>query len=309
MATRVILTQYRAGSLAAGTGTPPTIDPAWMRIYNLAGGAPQTVNRTGIAAVTGEFTVPRTADVQVGDFFRLGLGGGVSVDNLTPRAFQALQVIPEPASQKILFVEIFPPIPDEFESGLLDAWWTPQYSPAVDNATGELVIENAGPELSGNDPSDCPFIYQTINGDFDCFSWLKTDKGSGGAVRYGLLMAHDAVNDDLVAVGVKSAGTGLVYHRFDSTTANTETNGPTFTDETFGFVRLKREGKRFRSFYANAVTVPTEESEWTEILPPSDQYQTANDVRVGLAGFQKTGTDGSMRFRFLRNWKSEARSL
>jgi hypothetical protein len=60
--------------------------------------------------------------MEVGDIFRLGLADGLGIDNLTPRAFQALQIAPEPASQRILFVEIFPPIPDEFESGLLDAW-------------------------------------------------------------------------------------------------------------------------------------------------------------------------------------------
>src|SRR5436305_14913418 len=102
---RTSFTKYSPGAT-----TTATIAPAWLAIHARSAGAPAVVARGGVATgVTGQVQVTRWADVMVGD---------ILLETSTGRAFSVVQIYKQPAYIQALVSEIFPPIPDEFESGI-----------------------------------------------------------------------------------------------------------------------------------------------------------------------------------------------
>lgn len=283
--------RYRLGSLASGAGTPPTLAPGWLTIYSPAIGAPETVARGSVVLpVAGQIDFRREEDVRVGDLLK---------DQATGRIFTVAQMQDRPVQRRVLVAEVFPPIPDEFESGLIEAYWDLDGNWAINQTLGELVPVT----VSLADPAVASFCYQLLQGDFDVFTWVFADVGSSGAVRYALLKVQlNLLGPELTAVGVKNNGKG-VFVRVDKNPGIVETVEGSLSAGLYGFVRLKREGARFRTFYASATHPPTEETEWREINPPVNAWTSAADVLIGLAAYQNAGTTGSMRFRFLRNWR------
>lgn len=290
MGNRTKFLRYRFGS-----GTEETLLPAWLTIFSPSVGAAETVVDQVIQPVSGYVDCRRLADVLPGDVLREGAAGSVG------RVFVVSQVENRPATTRLLVAEIFPPIPDEFESGLLEAFWAADGDWVFDKATGSA---QPTPLPSLTSPSVSSYLYQTISGDFDCFCEVSVDAGSGVAIRHALLKAQaNLLGPDLVGVGVRNDGNVTVYRvdRVDPTLITTD--GLTVPDKFGLFLRLSRLGTRFRTFWAVG-DLPEKESQWAEIHAPSPgSWSTGNDVLLGLGAYQNTGTFGIVKFPFLRNWR------
>jgi len=295
MANRTAFLHYRLG-----TGTEGAIAPAWLTIYGAAIGAAETVVDRIIQPVSGYFDCRRAADVVPGDILREGKTGSLG------RVFIVTQIENRPATTRVLVTEIFPPIPDEFESGVREAFWAEDADWVVDKSFGAA---QPTPLASLTSPSVGNFLYQTIEGNFDCYTRVAVDTGSGGAIRHALLKVQEnLLGPDLVGVGLRNDGFPTFYRvdRVDPTV--TTTDGRSFTSDFQAYLRLQRIGTRFRTFWAALLDgEPEKEEQWTEINAPSiGDWTTAttNPLLIGLCAYQNTGTAGIVRFHFFRNWRS-----
>lgn len=293
MGNRTKFLRYRFGS-----GTEETLLPAWLTIFSPSVGAAETVVDQVIQPVSGYVDCRRLADVLPGDVLREGAAGSVG------RVFVVSQVENRPATTRLLVAEIFPPIPDEFESGLLEAFWAADGDWVFDKATGSA---QPTPLPSLTSPSVSSYLYQTISGNFDVWCGVRVDSGSAGAIRHAMLKAQaNLLGPDLVAVGVRDNGVPTFYRadRVDPTL--TTTDGLTVPSGLGYYLRLQRIGTRFRSFWAVQDSEPEKEAQWTEIYAPaSGSWSTSGDVLIGLAAYQNSGTSGLVHFDFFRNWQGD----
>lgn len=244
-----------------------------------------------------DFSLTGSSTLRVGDLLK---------DGTYSRWFLVVQLTEDKATRRALVAEVSSPIPDEFESGVIDKWWTASGGWAVDNTVGELALDGTGWNMSNMLAAE--HCSQSVEGDFDVYTWLKADAGSSGAKRYALLKASMGDLTDGVAVGIES-GANSSFCRVDyvdGSGGQVVSYGNTdLLNASFRYVRLKREGIRFRCFYANSTALPTKETEWTEIPPASWVYTNKQNVTVGPAGYVTTAAAIVLRWRFVRNWKDE----
>ena len=287
---RTQFTGYRRG-----TATTTTFNPAWLNVYSQAFGAVETRARgQQLRGVSGQVELIRNASVQVRDLLK---------DAQTGRIFEVIQLTDNTTTRKLLVAEVWPPIPDEFDCGIIETFWTDAGfgTWAMDPDLGEMGVSGAG--LTSTDPLGIPFLYQTISGEFDVFAQLKTSAGSGVVTRYVSIKAGSTNDLSAAVVGIKDDGTtAKFFHRQDTPSVNTSALGDTLASGNWGFVRLRRVGCRFAGFYATTTLPPILETDWVEIESVND-WLSFDDVRVGLAAYCD-GTLGSptIRFEFLRNW-------
>lgn len=293
MANRTKFLLYRLG-----TGLEATLLPAWLSIYGASVGAAETVIDRIIQPVSGFIDCRRLADVVPGDILREGATGSLG------RVFIVTQIENRPAITRCLVTEIFAPIPDEFESGSREAFWAEDGTWVVDKSQG-AVQPTPLPSLSA--PSVSSYLYQTMSGDFDVWSKVRVDTGSGGAIRHAMIKAQpNLLGSDLIAIGLRNDGSPTFYRadRVDPTL--TTTDSLTVATDLGAYLRLKRQGVRFRTFWCVLESAPEKDSQWVEVFAPaSGSWQTANDVLLGLGAYQNTGTTGLVYFDLFRNWQSD----
>jgi hypothetical protein len=201
---RTSFTRYRRGASSSAT-----LGPGWLDVFAPALGV-VAVGRQRLPprGMRGQIDFGRAADVAINDILK---------EAVTGRIFYVTQVAKLVSMKRAFVAEFWPPIPDEFESGLVDEFWTEFSSWTVSAAQGECLL-NAGAALSATSPIDIPYLYQTLasDNDFDVYAQLKADTGSGGAIRYSLIKCEPTNGDDrAVCVGVKDNGTAY-FVRIDT---------------------------------------------------------------------------------------------
>jgi len=285
---RTKMYRHRPGNVASRL-----VAPLWLTIYSQSAGAPRIVARGQIEeGVTGLVESSRSADIEVGD---------ILIDFYDARIFYVLQIEMRPARRKCTVVEYLPPLADEFEFGVIDSYWSATSEGwSVDASSGELKQTNP----SGTLPSAGRLLYQNVGIGFDAWARVKCDGGSGGAIRRALIGARSASSGLGVYVGAKDNGTNTIPVRLDEHAASTvaETSGTGVASASYLFVRLQRQGSRFRAFYNSGTVEPAAEADWTEIVPSGSQFTGADSLRVGACGYTQTGAAGEARLKFLRNW-------
>lgn len=283
---RTTFTRYRTGGAPAAT-----LSPAWVSIYAPAGGAPTVIVRGQVqSGVTAAIDVVRVADVLVNDFLKDGQDG---------RIFQVLQLEKQGGRLHLLAAEVKPPIPDEFESGAVEGYWTGS-GWTIDAPSGVIL----SPHPSATLPSLATLLYQDVDFDFDMWGRCRADGGAAGAVRRVLLAARHPSTGLGVYAGIKDDGANSTFIRLDEYSAGllAETTGAAFATATLGSVRLSRVGAMMHAYHSGE-TLPNEDADWTEITPGANIYTTtAQALRVGLAGYTQTGAVGDGRWQFIRNW-------
>ncbi|MGH2359747.1 MAG: hypothetical protein ACRDGM_04285 [bacterium] len=256
---------------------------------------PLQIYRAGdiLSGLAGQIDFVREALVSVGDLL---------CDQTTGRWFSVAQISDQPAIRRALVAEFLLPMPDEFESGVIDGYWTALHSLAVDVELGELYVQS-GSDLSKTTPLNIPFLYQLITGDFDIYARLRCTVGGGGNYGYALLKAGDTGDTKAVTVGVRMEGGSGQFVRQDYVSSIQEVSGNGLSQNAWGLVRLRRVGARIAAYYAPSPSTPEIEEEWIELQAGAGNAWTSTaQLRVGLAGYLSTGTTAGHRYSWLRNW-------
>lgn len=152
-------------------------------------------------------------------------------------------------------------------------------------------------------------LFQSISGDFDVWTSLRTDAGSVGNVRNAILGVQVVASSTGCFIGICDNGTTGEPVRYDVYTGSpnfdTDTNvDAAVSSATYYYARLKRVGARFRTFYRTVAGAPVAESDWTEITndAPISFASSLDNIRIGLFGVTNNSTLGEARWQFLRNW-------
>lgn len=287
---RLSFSIYRHGESAV----VGTLSPGWLYTYTRSLQPLESLHAVRSTTAEIQFSITASTEVRIGDLLK---------DSKFSRWFLVVQLAEDRAMRRVLVAEVSSPIPDEFESGVVCAWWTASSGFTIENVAGQLQLKGTGFNLTSMLAAE--HCSQSVEGDFDIFTWLVADTGSVGVKRYALLKASMGDLTDGVAVGIVDDGTPA-FCRIDFVDAS---GGQAVTElgelltGSYRYVRLKREGQRFRCFYANATALPTLEHEWTEIEPSSWVYTNSDDVTVGPAGYVSAAANITLRWRFVRNWK------
>jgi len=292
---RRAFTRYRLGGVASAV-----ISRAWLRVLGPSGGAPQILdpiaqqNRTLAAFIR----IQQSFDVKVADILKETASG---------RIFVVGQVQPEPGKTNLLHCsEIRAPIPDEFNAQSLEAFWTQTtsgFSASTDGPSEPVLLLSTMP--AGTLPSAAKGNYQLVSGDFDIWARVKTDVGSVGNVRHALIGARRPSDNLGCYVGVRDNGATGELIRLDEYAASTldTTSGLVASPATAYFVRLKRTGSRFQTFFKATLDPPVLDSDWIEIAnDPATSFSGVEDLRVGSWGYTNNSSAGSALWHFLRNW-------
>lgn len=288
---RTKFTLYRPGS-----ATTTSVAPAWLDIYSQPIGAPAVIARGGVSAgVTGRATFHRAQDVQVGD---------ILLEKSTARSFSVIQIYLKGAQKYALLTEILPPIPDDFETGVIEQYWAQTPAGAsifsILKPTGRLNLAG-GPSAAY--PSAGSRLTQSLNGDFDIWTKLESDAGGGASIRYPLIGAID-VSGAGAYVGLKNNGAAN-FVRIDEVSAGSITETVSVAaGGTSGYVRLRRIGITLHSYYSLSATEPAVEADWTEIQMPLFPFTSLATLSVGAFGYCNTGTGSALYWAFLRNWQA-----
>lgn len=296
---RRAFTRYRLGGVAA-----LAVPRAWLRILGPSGGAPQILdpiaqqNRTLAAFLRLQSSI----DVKVADILK---------ENASGRIFVVGQVQPEPGRTNLLHCsEIRAPIPDEFNAQSVEAFWTQtaaaSFFSSSDGPSEPVLLLSSMP--AGTLPSAAKGNYQTVSGDFDIWAKVKTDVGSIGNVRHGLIGARRASDGLGCYVGIRDNGSTGELIRLDEYAASTldTTSGLIAAPATAYFVRLKRTGSRFQTFFKATLDPPVLDTDWIEIAnDPATSFSGVEDLRVGSWGYTNNSSNGSALWHFLRNWSGQ----
>jgi hypothetical protein len=295
---RRAFTRYRLGGVASAV-----VSRAWLRVLGPSGGAPQILdpiaqqNRTLAAFIR----LQSSFDVKVADILKETASG---------RIFVVGQVQPEPGRTNLLHCsEIRAPIPDEFNAQSLEAFWTQTTSGFVSSSDGPsepVLLLNSMP--AGTLPSSAKGNYQTVSGDFDIWARVKTDVGSVGNVRHALIGARRPSDGLGCYVGIRDNGSTGELIRLDEYAVSTldTTSGLIAAPATAYFVRLKRTGSRFQTFFKGTLDPPVLDSDWIEIAnDPATSFAGTEDLRVGSWGYTNNSSAGSALWHFLRNWSGQ----
>jgi hypothetical protein len=287
-----------------GAGALPDKTPGFLSIYNTGSPAPEVFTRTGtIAAIAGQIDFSLTADVRVGDLLK---------EYKTLRLFSVAQIVPNAENRRVLVSEIAEPLPDDFETGIIESFWG--YSPSSpagavitsSPSLGKLVLN---PLRNGYDYSTA-FLSQPLPSDFDVFCRVSTDTG-GASVRYGglrVVINNDSggspdPNDVYLFFGILDNGSGQ-FVRLDKTSGVgvVTTTGVTFNTGYPVWIRLRRVGARLRTFQSIAEQIPVKDSEWLEVLGPALSFSSLLRLSFEITAWQTGGTNGFAYVETLRNW-------
>ena len=288
---RTKFTLYRPGNT-----TTATIAPAWLDIYSQPIGAPAVIARGGVSAgITGRADFHRAQDVRVGDIlFEMSSG----------RSFSVIQIYLKNAQKYALLTEVLPPIPDDFETGVLEKYWTETLAGSsvfsILKPTGRLNLAS-GPSAAY--PSAGSRLTQSINGDFDIWTKLESDAGGGAAIRYPLIGAID-ISGAGAYVGLKNNGAAN-FVRIDEVSAGSITETVSVAASgTAGYVRIRRRGITLHSYYSLSATDPATQADWTEIQMPLFPFTSLTALSVGIFGYCNAGTGSALYWEFMRNWQT-----
>ncbi len=288
--TRTKFTLYRPGST-----TTTTLTPAWLDIYSQPIGTAEVIARGGVSAgVTGRAAFHRAQDVRVGD---------ILFEPSSNRSFSVIQIYLKAAQKYALLTEILPPIPDDYETGVIEKYWTETLAGAslfsILKVTGRLNLAG-GPSAAY--PSAGSRLTQSINGDFDIWTRLESDAGGGAAIRYPLIGAID-VSGAGAYVGLRN-NAAANFVRIDEVSAGSITETLSVAaGGTAGYVRMRRRGITLHSYYSLSAT-PTTEADWAEIVMPLFPFTSLATLAVGIFGYCNTGTGSALYWEFLRNWQT-----
>lgn len=290
MSRRAALVRHRLGGIASSV-----VSPARLSIFGPPGGAPLIVSPNSLqVGVSGFADVGLRADVRVNDFLYW---------TEKDRWFRVTQLAPFPAVVRALVAEISAPLPDEFALQMIESWWTT-------TASGFSILTTDGSmNLTTMPAATLPSVakgcYQLVSGDFDVWTRLRADSGSGGNVRHALLGARDPASGLGIYMGLADNGVDADLRRFDEyqvATLNID-NILVIATATYAYVRLKRSGGRFRTFHRTGAVDPTTENDWTEDdNSAAVSFSSSAAMRVGLFGYTNNSTLGEARWQFLRNW-------
>lgn len=278
-----------------------TIDPGWLTILR-PGFTPKIITAVGEQSVTARVECKHTWSVKVGDILS---------DEFDDRVLLVKQVERKQQRQELLCEELRRPIPDEFDTYNLRAYWELQYATLAHLSTNHLSL--SVPVTSSL--AAAGICGQWVKGDFDV--WVY-DAGVGygevaanGAVSYGFLAARDA-NGNGVAIGIRRTGNGTTT--VDAGVRLDRTGGSQYTTTagTGQNYRLKRSGDVLRTF-ASATdlddvvpgVIPEDYAYpvdfWSVTYPTSTEFISSADLFVGWGGM--TTHSSNAQARQIRNWR------
>lgn len=287
MSVRRQFTRYRRGV----PGTAPTVGPGWLDIYNRAIGPVPSISN--VRSSSGQIDFGRGVSLYRGDILK---------DTNSSRLYFIIQLQERPSGVRAIVAELFAPIPDELECGIIEAWWTDAGvgTWAMDATSAELGVSGAG--LTSNNELGIPFLYQTVSGDFDVYAKVKTSAGSGLVARYVGIKAGSSNDLSAAFVGIKNNGSAAFHFAQRTASTNASAAGSAYGNDLYGWVRLKRAGCRFAGYYSIAAKIPARDADWVEI-PDANVWLTFDDVRLGFAAYCD-GTLGmpTILFKSMRNW-------
>jgi hypothetical protein len=290
---------YRIGGGALSDKTP-----AFLNIYNTASQAPEIYTRTGaVAPIAGQIEFLLQSDVRVGDLLK---------EYRTNRLFSVAQIVPNAEKHIVLVAEIAEPLPDDFESGVREEFWT--YSAGT--APGAISWINPVGKATFN-PLRNGYNYETarisqlLTSDFDVFCRVSTDQG-GASFRYvgfRVIISNESggspdPDDVYFFFGITDNGSGK-FVRLDKTSGSAvvATNGLTFNSTYPVWIRLRRVGARLRTFQCICDAMPQKESEWIELPPFTTQVlNSLGRLSFEITAWQTGGTNGFAYVETLRNW-------
>ncbi len=302
---RTTFSRFRFGGISI-----LTISPAWLRVLSPIGAAPQILDPvTGLSliGVSSEIRVKPHHDVIVGDVLKVG------PTTEHGRVFIVRQIQYEADANLLHCGEIPAPIPDEFDDER-ENFWT-QLGGNVFFTANEVfggAMQTSLP--AGTKPILEHALIQVVTGDFDIWARLRTDAG-GAAVRNALIGLQIPGALTGVFIGFRDNGATAEPVRYDVTTPSPTFNLQTATGfvaapATYYYVRLRRAGRFFRTFYKTSPGEPVSESDWTQLHPGATFFfSDAPNSRVGLFGFTNNSAAGIARWDFIRHWTLKESSM
>lgn len=286
---RTTLTRYRFGGAAT-----ISIARAWVLIFAPAFGAPELLARGGvIKAISGRIALDTTADVNVRDVLR---------DDETSRLYLVNQIVDDGESRVALVAELHPHIPDEFEFGVIEKFWTAAGgSFSISGSVGELIC---GPAPVAAWLSAGAQLYQSVAGDFDVYAQLGAYH-TGADWQRTMLGCRDA-NGQGAYIGLKASSAGNTVIRVDEVLAGvteivTTSHTLNSSASSYYFFRVRREGAVLHAYYS-PTPEPRYASDWVEVVS-ANPWASGDAVRLGFFAQQQTTPSAQHgRAAFLRNW-------
>ncbi len=287
-----------------GSAVMLDITPAWLRVLSPFGAAPQILDPTGqgLVGVSAEIRYRGPINVIPGDILKAGLQAAPAHG----RIFIVRQVQRESDANLFQCAEIAAPIPDEFDDER-ELIWT-QLGGNVFFTTNEIFGGSMQTSLpAGTKPILEHALIQLISGDFDIWTRLRTDAG-GAAVRNALIGLQIPSTLTGIFIGFRDNGASSEPVRYDVLTGTpsfvtTTSTGPVASSATYYYVRLRRRGRFFRTFFKTSPGEPVAESDWTQLHPSGSFFFSSSDnTRLGLFGFTNNSAAGIARWDFIRHW-------
>lgn len=265
MALQVTATKYRPG-----ISTATTLSPIWLYF-------------TGARTATARLN--RGANIRIGDMLLL------STSVIAGRVFQITGLMPQPNGFQASLQEIFYAIPDEFNC--INNWWTQSVGTFTINIDG--YADKLSIPLSNTAVLSCPFMYQTINGDFDVWAEFTIPDAASVLTRVGLIVRLDASTQMLALKYLSSGVNAVATYGYGDGSWGLELATPTY-------LRAKRVGQHIRFFYSQLTYEPTTETDWSPCSFETNGYFVSSEaLQVGIGGFANPANVGTCSF--FRNWK------
>lgn len=234
----------------------------------------------------------------------------------TGRIFIVIAIARHPGLLRLQAAEVRAPIPDEFESGIIDQFWTQYRAWEIDPATGEAI--SSASTTTGYQKSnlaDTPFLYQLVSGDFDVYTQVFV--GSVAAQTRAAFIKAGLPNDSaFIGVGITSDVNQRVFLRYENNgVAAQSTHRDGWPIGLYVWLRLQRVGVRFSAFYSALQDAqrPVKSSDWTEITettagaPGAGFWTSSADLRLGLAFYNGNAAAVDFKAKFFRNWQADMR--
>lgn len=271
---RTAFTRYRHGEAET-----LAITPAWLTVKQ-GRWSPNVESAPNV----GQIRCRRTFDVRVGDVLS---GDG--------RLFVCQQSQPEQSTQLLICSELDSIIPDEFESGLVNPFWSEAAPGTWSAKAGTSKLELTPP--TGSDPSDAAWLAQEVSGDFDCVAWLSVTTGEALNIQWGLFGAR--VDDENgVYLALRDDGDGVQVVRLDVVAGVVH---QTAIPMDAHWLRIKRTGKDFLVMYSANVLGLAAVADWVVLRPGGATLLSADDLTVGIGGYS-TGAGLAMHCDVVRNY-------
>lgn len=285
------VTLYRRGDM---TMPAPVFQNAYETIFNRALGPLSTSSANQVRLTSGQI------DFDAAGNYRPDIRRNDFLVDTQGRVFLVVQVCDWAAMRRFLVAEIFRPIPDDFDCGSIETFWSKIQPMAWENVPTVSELHCAG--VASATPAGVPFLYQDVVGEFDVIAQLQCAAGSNTADNRIVIKAAAADDSAWALVGVRDNGTPYFFHAEHDGASDSATDGMVHVSSVWGWVRLRRVGCRFAAYYSTTTTEPTKDSDWVEMFG-SNVWITQADVRLGLAAWVNgTPSSPGFKFKFLRNW-------